>query len=392
MNVFDLLLQPLGYAFMQRGLVAALVVGVICAVIGTYVVLRGMAFFGDALAHAILPGVAIGYLAGSGARGPLFLWSLVAAVVSSVGIGAITRGTRVREDTAIGIVFAGMFALGVALISSVRSYSVDLAHFLFGNVLGVSNTDLWVIIGFGVVILVLVLVFYKEFLVLSFDPLLAVTLRLPSQLLEYLLLVLISLTIVVSLQTVGVALMVAMLITPTAAAYLLTRRLPVMMALAAGIASLSGVVGLYISYYIGVASGAAIVLTSTVFFLTAPRKAVVETIATSQHVLSPQEMYEQARERYPALGLVTVYRTVEKLDELGLIQRVHQPSGCHAYIPAAPGHQHLLICQSCGRAEYFSGDRLDALMEEVAGESGFQIQDHWLQLFGKCRDCGVNFS
>lgn len=254
---------------MQRGLVAALVVGVICAVIGTYVVLRGMAFFGDALAHAILPGVAIGYLAGSGARGPLFLWSLVAAVVSSVGIGAITRGTRVREDTAIGIVFAGMFALGVALISSVRSYSVDLAHFLFGNVLGVSNTDLWVIIGFGVVILVLVLVFYKEFLVLSFDPLLAVTLRLPSQLLEYLLLVLISLTIVVSLQTVGVALMVAMLITPTAAAYLLTRRLPVMMALAAGIASLSGVVGLYISYYIGVASGAAIVLTSTVFFLTA---------------------------------------------------------------------------------------------------------------------------
>lgn len=269
MNVFDLLLQPLGYAFMQRGLVAALVVGVICAVIGTYVVLRGMAFFGDALAHAILPGVAIGYLAGSGARGPLFLWSLVAAVVSSVGIGAITRGTRVREDTAIGIVFAGMFALGVALISSVRSYSVDLAHFLFGNVLGVSNTDLWVIIGFGVVILVLVLVFYKEFLVLSFDPLLAVTLRLPSQLLEYLLLVLISLTIVVSLQTVGVALMVAMLITPTAAAYLLTRRLPVMMALAAGIASLSGVVGLYISYYIGVASGAAIVLTSTVFFLAA---------------------------------------------------------------------------------------------------------------------------
>jgi len=268
-NVFDLLLQPLGYAFMQRGLVAALVVGVICAVIGTYVVLRGMAFFGDALAHAILPGVAIGYLAGSGARGPLFLWSLVAAVVSSVGIGAISRGTRVREDTAIGIVFAGMFALGVALISSVRSYSVDLAHFLFGNVLGVSNTDLWVIIGFGVVILVLVLVFYKEFLVLSFDPLLAVTLRLPSQLLEYLLLVLISLTIVVSLQTVGVALMVAMLITPTAAAYLLTRRLPVMMALAAGIASLSGVVGLYISYYIGVASGAAIVLTSTVFFLTA---------------------------------------------------------------------------------------------------------------------------
>ncbi|RPI32862.1 MAG: metal ABC transporter permease [Chloroflexota bacterium] len=262
----EFILEPLQYAFMIRGLLAALMVGVVCATVGTYVVLRGMAFFGDALAHAILPGVAVGYLIGGGAREPLFWWGLLAAVASSLGIGAISRGTKIKEDTAIGVVFAGMFALGIAMISTVRSYTVDLAHFLFGDVLGVSGGDLWLIAGFGSAIVLVTLIFYKEFLVLSFDPLLASTLRLPARLLEYLLLILIALTIVVSLQTVGVALMVAMLITPAASAFLLTRRLPVMMGLAALIASLSGLIGLYLSYYASVASGAAIVLTSTVFF------------------------------------------------------------------------------------------------------------------------------
>jgi manganese/iron transport system permease protein len=262
-------LEPLQYAFMQRGVAAALLVGVVCAVVGAFIVLRGMAFFGDALAHAILPGVAVGYLVGDGARAPLFWGALGAALLASFGIGAISRGTKIREDTAIGIVFASMFALGVALISTVRSYSVDLAHFLFGDVLGVSSADLALMAVFGAVIILAVLVFYKEFLVLSFDPLLAATLRLPARLLEYLLLILIALAIVVSLQTVGVALMVAMLVTPAAAAFLLTRRLPVMMVLAAAIACLSGVIGLYISYYANIASGAAIVLTTTAFFLLA---------------------------------------------------------------------------------------------------------------------------
>lgn len=262
----DLLVEPLRYAFMLRGLLAALMVGVVCATVGTYVVLRGMAFFGDALAHAILPGVAIGYLASNGAREPLFWWGLVTAVVSSIGIGAISRNARIKEDTAIGIVFAGMFALGVALISTVRNYAVDLTHFLFGDILGVSNADLLRTAVFSVIILLLVLVFYKEFLVLSFDPLLAATLRLPARLLEYMLLVLISLAIVVALQTAGIALMVAMLVTPAATAFLLTQRLPVMMLLAATQAVLAGVVGLYLSYYLGVSSGAAIVLTSTALF------------------------------------------------------------------------------------------------------------------------------
>ena len=229
----NFLLEPLQYAFMVRGLAAAIAVGIISAVVGTYVVLRGMAFFGDAVAHSILPGVAVGYLVGGGAREPLFWWALVAAILSAFGIGAISRNTKIKEDTAIGIIFAGTFALGVALISTVRSYTVDLAHFLFGDVLGVRESDLWLIAIFGGLIILSILFLYKEFLVLSFDPIFAATLRLPVKLLDSFLLVLIAVTIVVSLQTVGVALMVAMLVTPAATAYLLTKRLPVMMALAA---------------------------------------------------------------------------------------------------------------------------------------------------------------
>ena len=265
---FDWLVQPLTYEFMQRGLAAALLVGIVCAVVGTYVVLRGMAFFGDALAHAILPGVALGYLVSGGAREPLFWWALVASIVSALGIGAISRHSKVKEDTAIGIVFAGMFALGIALISTVRSYAVDLSHFLFGDVLGVSVQNLWMIIIFGGLVVLTILAFYKEFLTLSFDPVLAATLRMPVGLFNNLLLVLIAVTIAVSLQTVGVALVVALLVTPAATAYLLTNRLPAMMALAAALAALSGGVGLYLSYYLGIASGAAIVLTATfIFFL-----------------------------------------------------------------------------------------------------------------------------
>jgi manganese/iron transport system permease protein len=264
--MIDFILEPLGYAFMVRGLIAAIMVGIVCAVVGSYVVLRGMAFFGDALAHSILPGIAIGYLVGNGARQPLFWWALIAAILSSLGIGAISRSTKIKEDTAIGIIFAGTFALGVALISTVRSYTVDLAHFLFGDVLGVRTADLWLIAVFGGLVLLIVLAFYKEFMVLSFDPVLAATLRLPVRFLEILLLILIAVTIVVSLQTVGVALMVAMLVTPAATAYLLTNRLPIMMALAALIAALSGIFGLYFSYYLSIASGAAIVLTCTAIF------------------------------------------------------------------------------------------------------------------------------
>lgn len=267
LTFIDWLLEPLSYAFMLRGLAAAVLVGVVCAVVGSFVVLRGMAFFGDALAHTILPGVALGYLVSGGARDSLFWWALGTAVIAALGIGAVSKQAQVKEDTAIGVIFAGMFALGIALISTVRSYAVDLSHFLFGDVLGVSTRSLWLILLFGGIVLLVIAAFYKEFLTLSFDPILAMTMRLPVGLLNNLLLALIAVTIAVSLQTVGVALMVAMLVTPAATAYLLTHRLPVMMALAALIASISGVVGLYLSYYLSIASGAAIVLTATIIFL-----------------------------------------------------------------------------------------------------------------------------
>ena len=263
----ELILSPLAYPFFVRGLIAAIVVGVASALIGTYVVLRGMAFLGDALAHAILPGVAIGYVTGGGEQGAVFWWSLVTAGLTSLAIGAISRGTKIREDTATGVLFAGMFALGIAIISRERTYAVDLAHFLFGDVLGVSESDLLLTVVTAAIVVLAVILLYKEFMVISFDPVLATTLRLRTGLLENALLFLMAVTIVVSLQTIGIALMVALLVTPAATAFLLTRRLWMMMIVAVIFSVISAVVGLYLSFYASIASGAAIVITSTIIFL-----------------------------------------------------------------------------------------------------------------------------
>jgi manganese/iron transport system permease protein len=278
-EIIDQILAPLSYAFMQRGLLAALMVGVLCAVIGCYVVLRSMAFLGDALAHAVLPGVAVAYLLGRN----LTLGALVAALVVALGVGLFSRRGTIKEDTAIGILFAAALSLGVVLISSIRTYAVDLSHILFGNVLGVSTSDLWVTGGLGLVILATTFVCYKPFLVISFDPVLAATLRLNAEFFRYLLLVLLALTIVISMQTVGVGLVAALLVTPAATAYLLVRRLPTMMVLSAVLGGFSSLAGLFASYYLNVASGAAIVLTSTLLFLLAylfaPQRGIVWELA-----------------------------------------------------------------------------------------------------------------
>jgi manganese/iron transport system permease protein len=258
----EFLLDPLQYSFIVRALIAALIVGVVCSVLGTYIVLRGMAFFGDALAHTILPGVVIAFLLGW----PLAVGALIVGILAALGIGFLTERGTLKEDTAIGVIFAGLFALGIVLLSMSGNYTMDLAHFLFGNLLGVSESDLWLIAVLGAIVLLTILAFYKEFLVISFDPVLAVTLRLPTKLLRYLLLVLMAVTIVTSLQVVGIALMLAMFVTPAATASLLTRRLPAMMAVAALIGAFSGVVGLYASFYLNMASGAAVVLVATVIF------------------------------------------------------------------------------------------------------------------------------
>lgn len=257
------LLDPLQYDFIVRALLAAAVVGVVCSVLGVYIVLRGMAFLGDAMAHTILPGVVVAFLLGW----PLAVGALVMGVLTALGIGALTERTSLKEDTAIGVIFAGFFALGVAMLSLRGNYSIDLAHFLFGNLLGVSAGDLILMATLGFIVLALIFLFYKEFLVLSFDPLLAATLRLPARFLNYLLLMLIAVTIVVALQVVGVALMLAILVTPAATASFLTGRLPSMMVLSAAIGVFSGVAGVYVSYYLNIASGPAVVLVTTTIFL-----------------------------------------------------------------------------------------------------------------------------
>lgn len=275
MILFDWLITPLSYGFMQRGLIASVLVGVLCAVVGCYIVLRSMAFLGDALAHGILPGVAIAYLL----QINLTIGALAAGIAVALGIAFLSHPGTIKEDTAIGILFAASLSLGVLLISTIRTYAVDLTHILFGNVLGVSPGDLWLIGGLACVVLITIVLLYKEFLVLSFDPVHAATLRLPTNLLRHLMLILLALTIVVSLQIVGVGLVAAMLVTPGATAYLVTRRLSSMMMLAAGLGAFSGVIGLYLSFYFNVASGASVVLTATVLFvlvfLLTPHKGVL---------------------------------------------------------------------------------------------------------------------
>jgi manganese/iron transport system permease protein len=261
--MIEWLVTPLTYGFMQRGFLASTMVGILCAVIGCYVVLRSMAFLGDAMAHAILPGVAIAYLF----KGDLIVGALIAAIAVALGIGFFTRQGTIKEDTAIGILFAAALSLGIVLISTIKTYAVDLTHIMFGNVLGVGENDVWLTAILGLVVIGTIVALYKEFLVLSFDPVLAATIRLPANRLNNLLLVLMALTIVVSMQTVGVGLVAAMLVTPAATAYLLTHRLPKMMLIASFLGAFSSIAGLYLSFYINVASGAAIVLTATVLFL-----------------------------------------------------------------------------------------------------------------------------
>lgn len=264
--VQDILLPPLQLAFMQRAILAAILIGIVAGVMGAYVVTRGMAFLGDALAHSILPGVAIAYISGPASPGTLLLGGLAAGILSALSIGFLTRGRRLQEDTAIGIVFAGTLALGIAIISSTRSFATDLQHILIGNILAVGEQDLLLITAIGLLVLVVTLAIYKELLLVSFDPTMAQTLRLPGEGLRMLLLVLISVTIVIGVQAVGIALVAAMLVTPAATARYFTNRLQWMMALSATIASLSGVVGMYLAWYLDVAPSAAIVLTMTFVF------------------------------------------------------------------------------------------------------------------------------
>ena len=261
--------EPFQLAFMQRALVAIVLIAVVSGVMGAYVIRGGWAWGGAGRAPRGRRGVGGAWGGGGGGRGAVLLGGMVAAVLSALGIGFLTRGGRLREDTAIGVIFAGTMALGIGIISTMRNYTTDLSHILIGNILSVSADNLLLIIGIGAVVLLALLAFYKEFLIISFDPVLAQTLRLPGEGLRLLLLVLLALTIVVSVQAVGVVLVAALLVTPAATARLLTMRLHTMMAVSVAIAVFSGISGLYLAWHLNIAASAAIVLTMTLLFLLA---------------------------------------------------------------------------------------------------------------------------
>lgn len=255
------LLEPLQYSFMRQALVASMLIGATCSLLGVYVVLRRMAFMGDAIAHTTLPGLVVAYLN----QWNLFFGAIIAAIITALGIGWLSRREQLREDTAIGVLFSGMFALGIVLISTARSYR-DFSHMLFGNVLGVTTGDLAGIIVTGVIVVTCLLIFQKELMLTTVDPLHAQVIGLSSERMRYLLLILLALAVVTAIQAVGVVLTSALLVTPAATASLLTKRLNRMLILSVMFSTLSSVIGLYASYYLSVSSGGAIVLACTTLF------------------------------------------------------------------------------------------------------------------------------
>ncbi len=261
----EYLLEPLQFGFMQRGLLASVLVAIICGLLGSFVVLKGLAFIGDALAHASFGGVALAFVLGTN----IYLGAFVFAIATALGIGVVTRRGRVRSDTAIGILFSGTFAFGILLISGVEGYTIDLFGYLFGDVLSISGTDLWTIAGLGSLVLALVIAFYRQLLFVAFDPTVAEASGIPAGALNYLLLGLLGATIVISIQAVGIVLVISLLVTPAATAYLLTKRFHHMILAGMGFGSISALLGIYLSYYLDVASGAAIILVATaIFFVT----------------------------------------------------------------------------------------------------------------------------
>jgi manganese/iron transport system permease protein len=263
--MFDFVTGPLSYGFMQRALIEIVIVGALCGLVGCFVVLRGLAFIGDALSHAVFPGVVLSYIAGRS----ILIGASVFGLLTALGIGILARSRRVSQDSAIGVIFVAFFALGVVLISRQGGFRKDLGSLLFGNILGVSTQDVVVTLVVALVVTGLLLALLKELTLVAFDTTQARALGYPVFALDLLLLFLVSSTIVVSLQTVGNILILALVVTPPATARLLTDRLGRMMLMSTAIAAASGVAGLLISYHANTAAGGTVVLTATAIFLLA---------------------------------------------------------------------------------------------------------------------------
>lgn len=286
----DWLTDPLQYEFMQRALLAVAVVGIVSAVVGSFVVVRGMAFVGDALAHASFAGVAGAFALGVS----IYLGAVVAAVVTALGIAFISQRGRLRFDTAIGVLFVGAFALGIVIVSRRDNYTVDLFSYVFGNVLGVSWSDLWLMTGIGAFVVAVITLFYKELLFTAYDATVAEAAGVPTRAMEYGLMALVALSTVVALQVVGIVLVIAMLVTPAATASLLARRMHHIIFIAVALAVSSSVIGLYVSYYADVATGGAIVLVASSIF------AAALVFAPGRGLLARRRVEQALRQRMEA--------------------------------------------------------------------------------------------
>lgn len=252
------------YGFLQKAFITSVMVGIICGVIGSFIVLRGMALMGDAISHAVLPGVAISYMLGIN----YFYGAVFTGVLTALGIGVISQNSRIKNDSSIGIVFSAFFALGIILITKAKS-ATDLTQILFGNVLSVRTSDMWLTLIIGGLVILVVVIFFKELLISSFDETMAAAYGLNTRLIHYTIMFLLTLVTVASLQTVGVILVVSMLITPAATAYLLTNRLSLMVVMAAFFGALSAIIGLYFSFLYNMPSGPVIALATTSLFILA---------------------------------------------------------------------------------------------------------------------------
>jgi len=261
----DALLAPFHYEFMQRAFIAAIFVGLLCSVMGTFVILRKLSFIGDGIAHASFAGIVIAYLRGLNYN----FGAAVVAVITALGIGFVHRRGKISLDTTIGVLFTGAFALGIFLMSRQQNYAVDLQSFLFGDILAVGPNDLKMIAVLSAIVAIAVVVLFRSLIYTTFDPVVAEASGIRAGVTEYVLLVLLALTIIVALQSVGIILVAALLVTPAAAAYQLTSRFMPMMGLSATLGLASTVGGLYLSYYLGSSSGATIVLLATVLFFIA---------------------------------------------------------------------------------------------------------------------------
>ncbi len=254
MNLLEIITIPLAYPFMVKAIIVSSVVGAVCAVLSCFLILKGWSLLGDAVSHAVLPGVVIAYILGI----PFFLGAFGFALLAVLFIGLIKDNSKIKEDAVMGIVFTTLFALGLVLISRTPS-SIDLMHVLFGYVLGISNADAWITIIASIVILGIILAFRRTLLLFCFDPMHTQSIGIPARFIHYALLVLLAVTITISMQTVGIILVIAMLVTPGSTAFLLTKKFSNMLWIATASSVFSSIVGAYGSYYLDVSTGGLIV-------------------------------------------------------------------------------------------------------------------------------------